>query len=211
VTVSQNGFTPATELKPRIVRRVKEIGRAEGFQTFSLSDPHIRFDLAGTGYTGSVMVRFNSDPGTATPSGVLFVDSPDDYTQDLPTEKSASLAKIQSSRWHDEDLNLYFSITPVYLDAVNAKLDSWSGVLDSYLKPGPHRLIAMANSVESGRFVWVELAAELRAGRQYRLTGKFDVDTLRYWVEDVEASRPAGETVSVHTGRPRWAKPLPRP
>jgi hypothetical protein len=153
-------------------------------------------------------VRFDT-PQSSHDSERLPVDAVDPYKQEVTSTEATGLARLSSSNWWDKETKLTLWVVPVYFDAVNAKKAVWDGEEHSYLKPGTHEFVAHVAS-GSLSYTYVRLYAQLAAGRQYKATGRFDYDTLQYWIEDVASGRPAGPVSSVHIGRPSWLPPTAR-
>lgn len=193
-----NAYSPPGMLKPLVVKRAREVGKARGYNSFVIEGVDLFYDGAGMGYGADTRVKFVSQPAPSIPGSAYAVNAPDAYRPSFDAVDAARHAKLRSFTARD-GLIAGLRTVPLFFDAVAASGYTSTGV--AYLEPGHHRFFVhyWLNRSAFGKpeIGFVRMERRLEAGKSYVVTGRYTEKTIELWVEDEATKKPVGEVQAV--------------
>lgn len=209
ITVDINGDTPASILKPMVLRKAQAIARDSAYAAFELQKVNVRFHKPGNGWRANVVLRFSRQKETAI-RGRRYVTTPEGFDSFRPSFQSSDskgLAKLHSHTSLGIGAGMNW-MRAVFLDAIGATKPA------AYVRPGQQYIGVFA--VYKDNFwlrpfgVFFTLQADLAADTTYNIAGTYERGKLQAWLEEeVTKRRVPGSYVDVKVDCWTCREPVP--
>jgi hypothetical protein len=209
VTVDINGSTPASILKPMVVRKAQAIARGSAYAAFELEKVDVHFHMPSNGWGANAVLRFSRQKETAI-RGKRYVTAPegiDSFQPSFQPSDAKGLAKLHAHFSGGIGAGVNW-MKPVFLDAIGATKPA------AYVRPGQQFIGVFAvyrdNFLLRPFGVFFILQADLAPDTTYNIAGTYERGKLQAWLEEeVTKRRVPGSDVDLKVDCWTCREPVP--